>query len=176
MSAALQLRAATAIVLEGDALNQAQHRALFDPSPECDSLVERVIALREHGVPSMALRGLLADIRAVIELNAREGGCHRQLAGRLDQLARTFDGGRRMQDALTLRGLVRTLGGRDGPLSKLVAPDQADAAQLVRARETVRQVIASVPPDRLASDRLARELGRRRHRLLMEMVGEGVRR
>lgn len=168
MSAA-QLRAATGTALEGQALNHAQHRALFDPSPECDSLAERIVALHRHDVPATAIRGLLADIRAVLDLNAREDGCHRQIAGELDRLTRIASSTNQLAEALTVRGLVRRL--RD-PLTILLSPEQATAAQLVNARDIVRETIAISPRDRLASTRFAHELGGRRHRRLLELMGE----
>ena len=89
---ATALRPATGAALEASALHAAQQRALFNPSPECDSLAERLIALREHGVPNTVLRGLIADVRAVIELNAREGRCERAVCVELEQLGRSLDG------------------------------------------------------------------------------------
>lgn len=157
------LEAAMHTALEGVALTQAQQRVLFNPSPEGDSLAERVAGLQRHGVPRHVVRGLLADISTVLELNALQAGYQTALAGELDRLASAA----RLGDGLTVRGLVRVL---RAPLSTLLTPETATAAELVEARRVVKEVIRCVPRERICSPTLAHELGAHRHQKLLEFT------
>ena len=71
------------------AVNRAQARRLYDPTPDVDSLAERLLDLRRtHGVPAPVISGLLRDVRDLIALNDDELGHERTITGTLDALDR----------------------------------------------------------------------------------------
>jgi hypothetical protein len=153
------------IALEGAALAQAQSLVIYNPAAEAgDSLAELVVALRRYDVPEQIVRDLLDKARRLLDLSDRQRHCHARLAGELDRFTRA---GAQLTDAITVRSIVRTL--RD-PLTTLLAPEQAGAAEITNARTVVRNLIDTVPRDRLFSATIAHELGGRRHRLLIRLA------
>lgn len=164
-----RLRAATHVAIEGHAVNRTEALRLYNPDPEINSLGERIIALRRHGVPPAVVGELIRDVREIIALNDREGGCHTQLAGDLEQLYRAAAGeARGVAAAITVRGIVNAL--RE-PLATLVSPAGHSAAVVTRARARVTDVVATTPRERLLSPSVAHELGGRRYRLLTNLAG-----
>ena len=163
------LRGFVDVAADAIAANRAQHRLLFNPTPEVDSLAERLIALRRHGVPSGLISELIQDVKQLITLNEHEHGDERALAGALDALARAEHAaereGSRAHDAISVRALVRRL--RDD-LDTIRASGTGTEFALAAAR--VREICSQTPADKLTSNTLRHELGGRRHDLLVEMV------
>src|SRR5258707_653834 len=63
-----------------------QHRLIYNPSPETDSLVEQIVNLRHHGVPDDVIHQLIDSVQAILRLNAAEREQQRSVAGTLDEL------------------------------------------------------------------------------------------
>lgn len=163
------LRRCADTALDAIALNRAQHLLLFNPSRETDSLAERLLALRAHGVPGAVISALLRDVKEILTLNEGEHTGERRLAGALDALTRAEHaaerGHREISGALTIRSLVRAL--RDD-LDTIGSGIDGTAFALAAMR--VRDICEQTPPDKLQSTTLRHELGGRRHDLLVEMV------
>lgn len=149
------------------ATGNAEARLIYNPSREVDSFAEHLIVeLRRHSVPDTVTRKLLGELRAILQLNARQGHHARQAAGALDRVIAALHDARDAQarDKLTIRGLVRAL--RD-PLTTLT---DGDATQRLHAQRDVRRIAARVPAERLRSESLRHNLGARRHDLLLSVI------
>lgn len=162
------LHAAGTQVIEALALNEQQRRALFDPSPEVDSLAEELVALRAFGVPDHVVRGLVSRVGDVLTLNGLEGACQHDVSGLLDRLCRVQRSG--VPAVLTVKGLARTL------RADLAILAQGDVArEFTAAALRVQDVVRQVPADRLRSTSLRNEIGGARHDLLLGFVASAER-
>lgn len=163
------IEAATELAMEGMATNDAGRRLLYDPSPEIDSLAERLVELEQHGVPRRVVRALLADLREALSLNLRERAGYRALAGTLDRATR-IGAAPELSRAGTVRGAINLL--RE-PLELLAANEagvRIDGRALVEAVSRVRRVVAVAPRRMLLSRSLRSNLGGRKHRVLVREI------
>ena len=153
--------------MDGIACNQAQSRIVFDPSPEVDSLVEALVAMRDGVDPGE----LLTAERLLVELlrvNRAEGDIWRAVTGRADALAcelHRLEVTGAAPCGLATRALANAL---RAPLGVLCAPivDPIAAADAVRA---VDRVTAVLPRERIVGGSLEHQLGGRRYRRLVEL-------
>lgn len=164
---AASLRAAREDTLEAMALNDRQDHLLFNADRDVNSVGERLVGLGHFGVPADYLRDIFADLRELIELNARERGCEARIAGGLETLADVVDPDGRIPQALSIKSIAFAL---RLPLRVLGAPEQHDARQVVRARRTLRRVLASATTEQLRSPSLRHELRAKAHDLLLEQI------
>lgn len=137
--------------MDAHALNRAQAALLFDPSPECDSLAEYIVALRRYQVPEWIVTEMLHLTRELITSNDLEGEVERLAAGDLERLAAAARAPRRQP-----RATVKQL------------------AALVREHDdagTLPELVACTPDGRLTQRSLLHELGKARAARLMECVG-----
>lgn len=161
------LRRALHVALDGHALNRRQAVELFNPDPEENSLAERIVALRHHGVPLHIIRRLLADVRQLLDLNDEEDGCHTTLAGQLDDLttvvrdAELNDPG---HQALGVKSIARAV------RPALADLGSTDGTTYFKAALAIRDVIRVAPRDQLTSQSLRHELGAGRHDQLLALI------
>jgi hypothetical protein len=154
--------------MDGIALNDWQARALYNPTPEVDSALERIEELTAYGVPRDLIDALRNDLWLVIELNGRERQCQRQVAGKGERIARDLrpiDG----RQSLKRPALRRTL----GPILDVLAVADLDDPRrdfdgLSDALERI------IPPRTLRSRSLLDELGRRRADILLRLLGDAA--
>lgn len=71
-------------VLDANSVNQEQHRMLFNPSVETDSLAEWIIGLP---LPAAKRREGLRFVRQLLDLNVAEGIAEREAAGLLEPVS-----------------------------------------------------------------------------------------
>lgn len=162
-----QARTAAHVAMDGAALNRAQHDLLFNPTPEVDSLAERLAALLRDGVPRDTIRFLFENVRELIDLNEAEHGCHTRLAGQLDDLARVLHEAERdthAAHALGIKALARAL---RPALDVLSDPAAADPLALVRASRTISAIIERTPDAQLLNASVRHEIGQRRYQALI---------
>lgn len=74
--------------MDARAHNVGQTRAIWNPSTECDSLIEYLAQVRDV-IPADVMGELLRLLREVLESNAAEGEHERQIAAFADQMSRT---------------------------------------------------------------------------------------
>lgn len=147
--------------LDAQALNGRQHRALYDPSAEIDSVAEKILALRRFDVPDHAIRELLLNVRDILAMNASERHAEHDVQGAVDRVRRTPD----LIGILTIKTLARELR-EDLAVLSGTGGDRITAA--LRLNDTIRRT----PRDRLLSQSLRHELGANRHDLLTTLVGQ----
>lgn len=153
-----ELRVCVDRTVEAIALNDRQAKVIFDPSPEVDSLAERIVVLRHYGVPESVVRDLLGDIKRLLELNSQERSEQHAVAGSLDRmLARDPDD----RGAFSFKDIARRL--REDLAVLDGDPD---------ARGRIAQLVSCVHPDRLTSSTLRHEIGGRKHDLLRSLIAE----
>lgn len=142
-------------VMNAQACNDAQARALFDPSPEVDSLKERLAVLFvKYKVTAEDRAGIVRDVDRVQDWNQSERTAENRAAGALDAA-----GPRNLRDTIGVRGAaaaLRPVLGRDfqqecSTLRRLIA-DPRCGAELLRSRS------------------LSTQLGRRQHARLLELL------
>lgn len=163
---ALRLRTALATAQGAAPLNEAQRLALFNPDPEVNSLAERIVALRTYGVPAPEIKALLADIRAVLHLNDREGRRIGDTCAQLDDLAR-MDDLRRVIEKPSIKRLAAQIRPH---LAVLRDPD-ATGADVAEAAEAIAALLDACPRAYLASPTLRRQLGDGPYRQLLDLAG-----
>ena len=169
MTSAKQLRGVIDTAADAIAVNREQARRLYDPTPEVDSLAERLLELRRtHGVPAPVISGLLRDVRDLITLNDDELGHERAITGTLDALDRAEQAARRparLRSELSIRALVRRLRADLDTLSAAMG-----GTEYALAATRVREVCEQADHEKLLGRTLRHELGGRRHDLLIEVV------
>lgn len=84
--------------LDARALNLEQQRLIFNPSPECDSLVEHIGRL-VSGAPAAQVVELRRLLRRLARSNAAEGECERALAASIEQSLQAHFGARKLEPA-----------------------------------------------------------------------------
>lgn len=157
--------------LEARALGDAEARLLFNPDLEVNSLAERLVALRDYGVPEQALRAIFTDLRAIIDLNTAQCGEETEVAGRLDELAAVLhraETATHVTCALGIKSLVRIL---RPALDVIAVPAKHSAGSYVASVREVDQIIASTTASRLLGRSVRHELGGARHDLLADLMG-----
>lgn len=168
------LREALDHTLDAIALNREQAKRLYNPDPQVNSLAERVIALRAHGLTTRMVAELISDIRAVIELNAAERGHEREVAGALDDLLRRLYFPNRAAvssgSALGVKGAALRL---RGPLRVLRSPAEHTAAEFVTAARQVCDVVDCCSEGLLRGGSLRHELRPMLHDQLLAILGDG---
>lgn len=166
------LRTCVDQTLDAIVLNLDQALQLYNPDPEANSLAERLVALRNYGVPEKAIKELLADVRVLLDLNARECGIERGLAGHLEELARVAHGFERdshiVGEALTIKSAARAL----RPALQTIASDSGDGITYVSATRTIDRVIERSTSTALRSESMRKQLGKAPHDLLCRLVDE----
>lgn len=167
---ARDLRDMLEVTLDGVALNDAQRLACFNPDPEVNSLAERIVALRHHGVPDTVIGDLLQQVGEVLALNGQEGNRARTVAGQLDGLAaaaqHTACNG--LADApASLKKLAEQLRPH---LAVLRKPYEYDGFAYVQASGAARRIIAACPRARLESPTVRKQLGKGPHAQLLALA------
>lgn len=152
---------ASDLAMEGAAMNHAGRRILFNPTPEVDSLAERVAGLQVYGVPRHEVRALLSDIRRALDLNGGEGEVYAALCGELSSSASAAGGSSRVE-SLTTRGVVDALGRPTRLLADARRGVIVDSDDLARARAAVLDAARSVPRKTLLAGFVERQLRARR--------------
>lgn len=168
--------------LDARALNLEQAGLLFDPSPECDSIAEVVVALSrllaEPCLPSNArsqVRVLVARlvpiVRRLAASNTAEGDLQRALCGAADRLTRELRDAelnipRDAAAVLSAKQIARAL---RGPLRVLVDGDE-DPLEVADAVRQVEDLLDRVPSVQLLSPWVEHELRGRKFRLLRRLV------
>lgn len=140
-------------VLDARSANLDQHRVLFDPSPEIDSLGEWIAGLP---ISTAERRRGMRFVRDLMDLNEAEGRLEQEAAGLLDPMVV----GRRLRaEGLTVKQIA----------CRLRRPLRAGAPYLQAVR-AVRTEAALVDVAKLRGPGLANELGpaatRRLHLIL----------
>jgi hypothetical protein len=157
--------------MDARAHNLEQERVLFDPSPECDSLTERLNALHLHGACPAAIAECLHDVNRLLASNQLEGDSERRIAGAADQLASDL---RWLE--LNQTGLVLALGTKSiahqlrRPLSVIAARAGCKAGEWVAAVRAVDDVVAQVPRLQLFAPEVRHDLGEAAFALLVEIA------
>ncbi len=175
ISQALVTSEIVAPALDGICHNTDQQRIIFDPSPEVDSLAERIASLRDNNVPDDVIAHLFADLRALVASNRAERVVHRRVSRTGDDLARALGAAPAPAGGaceLTVTGIKRLLGGPDGALAVIANPAGRDGRELTAARSVVRRVVDRAPSAVLRGRSLRNQLGARRHDLLLELAAE----
>lgn len=165
------IRVALGGTLEARAIGEAEARRLFNPDREVNSLAERLIALRDHGVPRDDLRAIFTDLKAIIALNAKQCGHEADVAGQLDELAAALHHAEteaHVDRALGIKAIANTL---RPALDVIANPAAHPAAAYVRSVRDVDRIIASTTRTRLLSASVRHELGAGKHDLLAELIG-----
>jgi hypothetical protein len=159
--------------LEGFALNQLVHRVLVNlDTPEQDSVVEDILALRAHGVPNPVIAGMLGRLADALDLHVKEGECERTIIGLLDGLGTPAARRKLAEEVGAGRSGVKALAVRLRPALRVLGRPQDhahDPIALVAAAGAVAAVIQTVAPATLASQSLRHELGARAHDLLLRL-------
>lgn len=151
-------------VMHARAAGHAQHRVLYNPTPEVDSLVEEIIALP---IDTAVRRRLLDFVRQVAHLNHAEAEHERAAAGTLDELLTI---GRRAVTTAP-RGTtmsVKTIAGLLRPALRT----GGDPADII-----VRGLLTRVPRSTLLGKGMRGELGKQPHAtltLLVERIETGA--
>ncbi len=165
-------------VLDALASNALQGRLLIDPSPEVDSLVEKIAALRRHGVPGETLRDLLRDCQHVIELNHGEAASERTASENADRITRRAEHARTAPDARGTRPTVRSVSARLRPALRTILahregpPTAPQPMSLARAWFIAHDVIVRTPTRTLLGSGMQTTLGRCQYGLLLELASE----
>lgn len=129
--------------MNATACNDAQARALFDPSPEVDSLKERLAVLfARYNVSAEDRRGIIRDVQRVEDWNQSERTAEKRAAGILDA-----QGPRNLRDTIGVKGAaaqLRPVLGRDfqrecSTIRRLLA-DPRCGASVLRSRSMVGQL------------------------------------
>ena len=154
--------------LDAIAHNLDQHRMLFDPSPEIDSLIEIGNTLADEQ-PRLAatLLGIAARLAAS---NSAELACAQKVAGNGEQIARDLrpvDGRQSLKRSM-LRLRIR-------PILDVIADPDADPMAYVRAGRDLHALQREVPMETLLSKSLAHELGQRAELLHRYLRTDGAR-
>jgi len=163
------------VSMDGRAHNLEQARVLARlETPECDSAMERVRALRDqpvYGEPGVyvvtddQIDEIERDLWHAIESNGREGQCERTIAGNAERLARDAKAITPSLKPADVRRLLRPF------LDVLVLGSKADPMEYARAHGDLRRAIRQIPVETLLSTSLANEVGPRKARLLRDMFG-----
>jgi hypothetical protein len=152
-----RLHTALTAVIDAQVENDHQAALLFNTTPEVDSALERVCALRAHGVPQHVIGQLIDDLVAVYRSNERERRHERTAAGNIDQSLRGAT------QAITVKGFARSA-------SVLLAGLDKPGAKGVMARRALMRLCAENPAV-LAARSLRHEIGASRHDRLMDELG-----
>jgi type IV secretory pathway VirB2 component (pilin) len=114
--------------------------------------------------------GPVADILDLLAATHTEIRTH---TGKLDNLARTAHhfSGDHQPNPLAVRAIVQAL---RGPLAIIANPQDHTAGEFVAASAAIRSVIAQVPADKLDSESVRIQIGRRRHNLLRTLLATEV--
>jgi hypothetical protein len=156
--------------LEAIALNRAQERIVYDPSPERDSIAEWVNAMADSDPESCAaIMGLLAQLVASNQLEQTEilriAGFSDETIRHLRRLERTAAGA--TSQAWTRRRLIDRL---RQPLAVIADPVPHDAMTFVQAVRVVDDLIVRVPLSDLLADAVLYQLGQAKAAKLRELV------
>lgn len=164
---AASVRRALASVLEGRALNREQTRALYNPDPAANSLVEHLLDLRRHGVPVTVIRRLIDQVAHVLRLNAAEGSCENTVAGQLDEIAHALHDAEcndELHQSLSIKTTARVL---RSPLARL---DVAESITYFTACSAIKDAMRHTTPEQLRSKTLRHELGAGPHDRLLDFL------
>lgn len=152
--------------MDAISLGDWQALALYNPSPEVDSALERIDLLASYEVPADLLEALRDDLWLAVELGGRERQCEREIAGNGDQLVRDLRPAEGRQ-SLKRPALRRMLAPILDALADVDLDDpRRDFAGLVAAIEHV------IPAGTLRSRSLLHELGEHRKNVLLRLLGE----
>lgn len=159
-------------------LDQARLLARLD-TPECDSLIERIRSIRDRPVPFRPgayiveddeIDLLEDDVWHLVESNGREGQFQRLVAGNGEQIARDLrplnspEGRRLSCKRPEIRRMV-------GPILDVIA--DADLADPCRRWDALARTLQQLyPRETLLSRWTLHELGSRRARTLVHLLGE----
>lgn len=165
MVASSELAGPLAAAMDGQSLNRAQARTLFNPDPECNSAAERIVALcREYGVPQQRMRDVLADIAHALRLNDAELDVHAAVAGDLDRLARRLHAGG-ARSALTVKQIARIA---RPALTSLRRPG-CDPVDFCHAAWQIRDLFGAIDAEHLFTRSVRNELGKQPYQQLQAL-------
>lgn len=154
-----------AAAMDSRALNLAQTRLLFNPTPEEDSLAEDIAGLLRHGVPAETVARLTTRCRLVLQSNVVEGDGEMTIAGIFeDQIQRT------LLAPVARRATVKSLAARLRDPLGVMASGGCDGVAYFKACCAVRDVIQTVPAGQLLTPSMRHELRGRRYDLLASLV------
>ncbi len=148
-------------------LNDWQALAIYNPSPEVDSALERVDLLASYGVPCDLIEALRDDLWLAVELNGREHQCERQVAGNGEKLVRDLrpaNGG----VSLKPRNVARLL----RPVLDVLVSEHPDPMAFVHASRDLREIERQVPRETLLCRSLEGEIGKLKFAKLRDLLGE----
>lgn len=74
--------------MDARAHNVGQARTVWNPSPECDSIIEYLARVQDQ-IPATVMGELLRLLRELLESNTAEGEHERAIARMADQMSRT---------------------------------------------------------------------------------------
>lgn len=164
VQAATGLRPVLDCALEARAENLEQTALLWDPSPECDSLIEYIARLVALGADIGIMADLTALVRRIAESNEREGGHEQTIAGVLDRVTRELHVAG-VRSALSAKAAARAL----RPALATIA-GQPDGPAFFRAACAVRDVADELDDSVLRGPGLRNALGAGRHDLLLSLI------
>lgn len=153
--------------IEAMSIIAAELRALYNPSPELDSVIEHLLAIepssdeeREH------LQEIGRLVVHVAMLNGDEVDQLRVIAGAADTLACDLHAEERngTSESLKAKAIAQRV---RGPLDVLGEP--ADARAFVDAAWALRDLFDRVPEHRIFTEQVEHELGGRKFRRLREL-------
>lgn len=146
------------LMLDAQAVNIRQHRLLYDPSPQPDSVIELALSGEPHQAARLALEAL--------RLNSEERERQRQVARVADRRSRSQQPIGARQAAALLRP----------HLEVLVELERAgvDPMRVARAAGASVAVVRRLRPGTVASRTLVKELGGRRARLVRTLADTAV--
>lgn len=170
------LRGALEATMDLLPLNRKQHQLLFNPDAEVNSLAERIVALRHHGIPEPVIKGLINDVRELLTLNAAEGAGARTVTGLLDELAVAMAHAERNRDAaeaIVAAESIKQVACQLRPhLAVLRDPGSYDGTAWSVAQATVQDVIARTPRSRLLSPTMRNQLRKGPYRQLEALMSQ----
>jgi hypothetical protein len=162
--------------------NQDQDRRLARlDTPEVDSVIERVRALRTRPAPGLAGYVLVSlsqveemedDVWFLVESNGREGRLGRTVAGRLESVAarayaeRAGEGVRKIANRIR-----RPLGTIHRAFDRTPDAEPVDPLEFVRACRDLVAELRRAPERALHSPEMRKELGKTKYELLGQLVG-----
>lgn len=157
-------------LLDAQARNDEQHLALFDPSPEADSLIEHLSRLsRLKGEDRENVRAAMLLALRVGKSNRAERDYERTATGAADAMVREVNGPETMRSALSVKSIARAL--RE-PLRTISTHGGGASAVPFDATLSVARVIQRVPADLLLAPAVRRELGERKFAVLRSLVSQ----
>lgn len=146
--------------------NIEQTAAIFNPTPEVDSLVEEIASLLRHGVDPTVVANLTTRCRQILESNVAEGNGEMHLAGVFEaHIHRT------LATPVLERATIKSLAARLRDPLGVIASGTTDGIAYFKACCAVRDVITSVPAGQLLTASMRHELRGKRYGVLADLVG-----